>query len=142
MDDGLEVAPGTRIDRGELAFSASRASGPGGQNVNKVNSRVSLRFDLDGSPSLDARQKRRLHEKLATRITRDGILHLHAQKHRSQAANRELLVERFVELVAAALRRPKKRKATRPSKAARRRRLEAKRRRSRLKADRGRPSPD
>ncbi len=126
----------------ELRFTASRSSGPGGQHANKVASRVTLRFDVDATGALDESQKRRLHERLATRITREGVLHLHAQKHRSQAANRELLVERFVELVAEALEPRRARRRTKPSRAERQRRLDAKRRRGRVKAERSRRSFD
>jgi ribosome-associated protein len=133
----LEIDPSLSIPEDELSFSASRAGGPGGQHVNKVSSRVTLRFDVGGSPSLDASRRRRLLSRLATRINRDGVLVMHCQKHRSQAANRAELRERFRELLRVALARRKKRVSTRPSRAAVRRRLEGKRRRGRLKRERG-----
>ena len=121
----------------ELRFRASRSSGPGGQHVNKVNSRVTLRFDLEQSPSLTETQKQRIANTLATRITKEGLLTLHAQRHRSQAANRALLLERFVDLLRAALRPRRKRRRTKPTRATVQRRLEQKQRRSRLKRQRG-----
>jgi ribosome-associated protein len=131
------------IPRGELRFTASRSSGPGGQHVNKVSSRVTLRFDLWDSPSLTDAQKRRIARKLATRITKEGLLMLHAQRHRSQAANRALLIERFADLLREALRRRRTRRKTRPTEAAVRRRLEQKRLRGRLKRQRsGDPDHD
>ena len=135
--DGLATIP-----LAELRFFASRSSGPGGQHANKVSSRVTLEFDLEGSPSLDEAQKARLREVLPTRITNDGRLLLHAQKFSSQHANRELLKERFVSLLAEALRPRRQRKATRPTTASKRRRLDAKRKRSEAKRLRGRVERD
>ncbi len=126
----------------EIGFKTSRSSGPGGQNVNKVESRVTLLFDLDGSPSLSASQKSRLRRRLATRINKQGVLRVVSQRHRTQGANRQAATQRFVELVRGALRRRRRRVATRPSTRARARRLEGKRRRSRLKAQRRRPTAD
>ena len=126
----------------ELSFSASRAGGPGGQHVNKVSTRITLRFDVDGSPSLSEAQKRRIHAVLATRITRDGILRVVCGRQRSQAANRVEATERFAELLRRALRPPKRRVATRVPGAEKRRRLNQKRQRSRLKQARGRPGSD
>jgi ribosome-associated protein len=123
LDEQLE------IPEGELGFATSRSGGPGGQNVNKVESRVTLRFDVAGSPSLTPEQRERIFARLATRITKDGILHVTSQRHRTQAANREAATERFAELVAWALREEAPRSPTRPTRAARRRRLDEKRRR-------------
>jgi ribosome-associated protein len=132
----IRINDGLSIPRGELRFTASRSSGPGGQHVNKVSSRVTLRFDLWDSPSLTDAQKRRIAGKLATRITKEGLLTLRAQRHRSQAANRALLIERFADLLREALRRKRNRRETRPTEAAVQRRLEQKRLRGRLKRER------
>ncbi len=129
----IEIAAGTAIGEDELTFVTSRASGPGGQNVNKVETRVSLLFDVEASPSLDDEQKGRLRERLATRISKAGVLRVTAQRHRSQSANREAALERFVELVRAALEDEPARRPTRPGRRARQRRLEAKRRRGEVK---------
>ncbi len=123
----------------EITFKTSRSSGPGGQNVNKVESRVTLLFDLDGSPSLTAAQKVRLRDRLASRINKEGVLRVVSQKHRTQAANRNAARERFHELLEKALARRRKRKPTRIPKAAARRRLEEKRRRGELKRRRREP---
>jgi ribosome-associated protein len=125
----------------EVAFVTSRSGGPGGQNVNKLETRVTLRFDLTASPSLTEEQKARLGERLATRITRAGVLHVTAQKHRTQGANRDAALERFAELVAEALREEAPRKKTRMSRAAKARRVEDKRRRSERKRQRSTPIP-
>jgi ribosome-associated protein len=141
-DNHLVIDSNLAIPRGELDFSASRSSGPGGQNVNKVESRVVLAFDVDGSPSLSERQKELVHRRLATRVTRAGVLRVASQRHRTQAANRRAAEERFVELLAAALVEPRRRRATAAPAQARRRRLEGKRQRSELKDSRRKPSPD
>jgi ribosome-associated protein len=123
----------------EVSFVTSRSGGPGGQNVNKLETRVTLRFDLAGSPSLPEEQKARLRERLATRITKDGVLQVTSQRHRTQAANREAAVERFAELLRENLREEPPRKKTRPSRAAKARRLEEKRRQSQRKRERSGP---
>ena len=120
----------------ELEFTASRSGGPGGQHVNKVSSRVTLRFHVAGSPSLTDSQKRWIRERLATRIGKDGVLRVVCQANRSQAANRRQAGERFAELLRTALRRRKPRRKTVVSPAARRRRVESKRRWGRLKRER------
>ena len=120
----------------EVTFATSRSGGPGGQNVNKLETRVTLRFDLAGSAVLSEEQKARLRERLATRITRDGVLQVSSQKHRSQGANRDAAVERFAELLRENLREEPPRKKTRPSRAAKARRLDEKRRQSQRKRER------
>src|SRR6185295_943038 len=120
----------------EVSFATSRSGGPGGQNVNKLETRVTLRFDLAGSPSLSEEQKDRLRQRLSTRITKDVVLQVTSQRHRTQGANREAAVERFAELVRENLREETPRKRTRPSRAAKARRLEEKRRRSQRKRER------
>jgi ribosome-associated protein len=138
----IEINSRLSIPADELSFSASRAGGPGGQHVNKVSTQVTLRFDLDGSPSLSEAQKRRIRSALATRITREGILRVVCGRRRSQAANRVEATERFAELLRVALRPRKRRVATRVPGAQKRRRLEQKRQRSRLKRARGRPAAE
>ena len=121
----------------EVVFTTSRSGGPGGQNVNKLETKVTVRFDVAGSPSLSDAQRERLRERLATRITRDGVLQVSSQRHRTQGENREAAVARFVELLQEAMREETPRKKTRTPAAAKRRRLEAKRRRSQRKQERG-----
>jgi len=128
------------IGKDELSFTFSRSSKPGGQNVNKISSRVTLLFDVANSPSLSVEQKNQIMTHLRTRINKDGVLRVVAQLHRSQAANREAAVERFVELLQETLKPIKSRKKTRISFAAKKRRLNGKRRRSRLKQERTKPS--
>lgn len=120
----------------EVSFTTSRSGGPGGQNVNKLETRVTVRFDVAGSPSLGEEQRQRILERLATRITRAGYLQVTSQKHRTQLENREAAVARFAELMAGALREEAPRKPTRVSKAAKRRRLDEKRRQGQRKRER------
>jgi ribosome-associated protein len=120
----------------EVTFATSRSGGPGGQNVNKLETRVTLRFDLAGSGALSEEQKARLRERLATRITKEGILQITSQRHRTQGANREAAGERFAELLRENLREETPRRKTRPSRAAKARRLDSKRRQSQRKKDR------
>lgn len=127
------------IPDAELTFTASTGSGPGGQSVNRVATRITLRFDVDESPSLSATQKRRIHDVLATRISRAGILRVVSSRHRSQLANRKATIARFSELLANALRRRRPRKRRGVPAAQRRRRLEQKRRRGAVKQLRSRP---
>lgn len=116
------------------------APSPGsGQNLNKVETRVTVAFDVTGSPTLSDEQRQRLAERLGSRITRAGVLRVTSQRHRSQAANRKAAVERFAELLADALSEDPERRPTKVPKAARRRRLEGKRRRSRVKRERRTP---
>jgi ribosome-associated protein len=137
----IQITPDLALPDEEISFATSRSSGPGGQNVNKLETRVTLRFDLAGSAALSEEQRARLRERLATRITKDGVLHVTSQRHRSQMANRDAAVERFVELVGEALREEVPRKKTRPSRAAKARRLDEKRRRSGRKRERSAPIP-
>ena len=130
------------IDEDELQFEFARSSGPGGQNVNKVETKVRLLFDLQSSRSLKPDQRNRIEERLATRITKAGLLHVSSQRHRTREANRRATVERFVDLLAEALEEAEPRVRTRVPKAARKRRLESKRRRSQKKAMRSRPQEE
>jgi ribosome-associated protein len=136
MDDPLEVNAELSIPLAEIELRASRSSGPGGQHANVTASRIEAVFDVEASASLNADQRRRLREKLGDRVTAV------AQDARSQARNRELALERLREKLAAGLARPKRRRPTRPSRAARQQRLEDKRRRSQRKAERRRPAAD
>jgi ribosome-associated protein len=137
----LFVTPAIQIREEELEERFVRASGPGGQNVNKVATAVELRFDVSAS-SLDAETKARLVALAGRKRISDGVLLIDSREHRTQAQNREAARERLVELVRQAAVRPKSRRKSRPTAAARRRRIEAKTRRSRIKAGRGRVRPE
>lgn len=133
-DDGvLEVGDGLRVPRAELTYRATRSGGPGGQHVNTSSTRVELAWNVDASPSVSDEQRARIREKLANRISGEGVLLLAASEHRSQHQNKEAVTGRFVELVSRALVVPRARKKTRPSRASREERLHAKKRRSETK---------
>lgn len=129
----VKVSQRVSIPEDELRFTASRSSGPGGQNVNKVATRMTLLFDLENSPSLSGFQKERIKGRLATRINAQGVLRVVSQRHRRQAANKREAVERFGRLMAEALRTRRPRKKTQVSRAIKNRRREENKRRSRLK---------
>jgi len=135
----IAVTESLAIPLVEVTFVAARSSGPGGQNVNKVETRVTLLFRVDESPSLSAEQKARIRQRLAGRINKDGVLRLSSQRHRSQRANREEVLARFAELLRWALAEDVPRVPTTVPPAARARRLAAKKRRSRLKSERTAP---
>lgn len=130
------------IPESEVVLSASRSGGPGGQHVNKVSTRITLSFDLLGSPSLNEDQKRILSSRLAGRISKEGLLQIHSSEHRSQYANRQEALTRFAALLAAALKPRKRRRPTGIPKAVRERRLQSKARRARIKKLRSRPEPE
>jgi ribosome-associated protein len=134
MDEGLRVAEDTVIPLDEVQFRASRSSGPGGQHANVTASRIEAVFEVDGSKALSEEQRELLRSRLGDRVTAV------AQDARSQARNRELALERLREKLAAGLRRPRPRRPTKPSRAARERRLQEKRRTSDRKAQRRPPS--
>jgi ribosome-associated protein len=130
------------IDESELEESFVRSSGPGGQNVNKLSTAVQLRFDVRRSPSLPNDVAIRLMKLAGKRITKDGVLVIVAQRHRTQERNRADALERFTELVREAAIPPTPRRATKPPKAAKRERLEKKKQRSSIKSMRGKVSFD
>src|ERR1700687_3692458 len=125
------------IDESDLSETFIRSSGPGGQNVNKLATAVQLRFDVRHSPSLPGDVRTRLERLAGRRLTNDGVLIITAQSHRTQERNRADALDRLVELVRQAAVRPVPRRATKPTKASRRPRLESKKRRSGIKALRG-----
>ena len=132
----IEITPTIALNEDELQFEFIRSSGPGGQNVNKVATAVQLRFDLMGSPSLPEDVRLRAAKLAGKRLTDDGILLLTAKQFRTQIRNREQVVDQLVDLLRRAAKPPKIRRKTRPSRAAKERRLESKRRRSAKKSNR------
>ena len=138
----IDVTPGLAIPDAELSFAASRSGGPGGQNVNKVATKVTLAFAVASSPSLTDEQRRRILARLATRISKDGVLRVVSQRHRTQGANRAAALERFVALLAAALAVEPDRVPTRPTRVARQRRVSEKKLRARTKQTRRRVEPE
>ena len=133
----IRVTSSIAIDDGELDESFVRASGPGGQNVNKVSTAVELRFNV-GASSLPADVKARLETLAGSRMTGDGVLLIDSREHRTQVQNREAARARLLNLLQQAARRPKTRRATKPKKAAKEKRLEGKKRRGEVKSLRGR----
>jgi ribosome-associated protein len=132
----LYVTPSIAIDDSEIEERFVRASGPGGQNVNKVATAVQLRFDAGRSTSIDDEVRARLIALAGSRMTADGVLVIDSRTFRTQAQNREAARERLVELLRRAAVKPKRRRKTRPSGASRQQRLESKRRRASTKARR------
>jgi ribosome-associated protein len=136
MDDPMPVARDVAVPLSEVELRASRSSGPGGQHANVTASRIEASFDVAASSALTEEQKRRVIARVGPRLTAV------AQDERSQSRNRELALERLRSRLATALAVPRTRRATRPTKASRRARLDAKRRRSQRKRERRRPGPE
>jgi ribosome-associated protein len=132
----LQVTSSVTIPLPELHFRTSRSSGPGGQNVNKLETKVELLFDVDRSPSLSDEQKHSVHRSLEGRIDDDGILHVSSQRSRSQWENKELAIEKFAALLRSALKPRKKRLATGATRASKERRLHSKKKHGQKKKTR------
>jgi ribosome-associated protein len=133
----LEVTPSLVIEDAELEERFVRASGPGGQNVNKVATAVELRFNAAASPAISPDVLERLRTLAGSRMTTDGVLLIDARRHRTQAQNREDARERLAELLRQALVKPRRRRKTRPTRASVENRIQSKRRRSDVKRRRG-----
>lgn len=142
MAEWLKIAPGLGIAHHELRLRFVQASGPGGQNVNKVATAVELRFDLGRNRSLPHAMKLRARRLAGSRLNAEGEIRILAERFRTQAANRTDAVARLLELLRAAAVAPRQRRPTRPSRAERQRRLDGKRQRSALKSSRKPPAPD
>ena len=132
----ITITDDITIDEDEITFKFARSSGPGGQNVNRVETAAQLRFDVRRSTSLPEQARQRLERLARNRITRDGILLINARRYRSQERNREDAVKRLVALVWEAAQRPRTRRRTRPSASVRERRLSGKKHRGQLKQQR------
>jgi ribosome-associated protein len=133
----IRVTDRISIEESELEERFVRASGPGGQNVNKLSSAVQLRFDVRGSPSLTADVRMRLERMAGRRLTRDGVIVIMAQRHRTQERNRQDARDRLFELIQQASVAPKPRRPTRPTRGSKERRLATKKNRSTIKNLRG-----
>ena len=136
----IQITPNIALDEDELEIAFIRASGPGGQNVNKVSTAVQMRFDARRSPSLPNEVSVRLQKLAGSKLTSDGVIVITANRFRTQETNRRDAVQRLCELIAKAAVAPVKRRPTKPSKAAKEKRLASKSRRSEVKAMRGKPN--
>lgn len=127
------------IIRNELDYKAVRSSGPGGQHANKTATKVELSFEISSSNGLSDYEKKRIHRKLSGRINKEGFLKMSSEDSRSQHTNKEIVTETFLFELKEALKRPKPRKKTRPSRASKLKRLQSKKKRSEIKANRKDP---
>ena len=136
--DLIPINEALSLPMAELQFRFTTGGGPGGQHVNKTATRVTLLFDVAGSPSLDEATRARLLDRLATRLDRRGVLHIDVQESRSQWQNRELALARLAETIRIALIPRKKRVATKPSRGSKEERYRVKKKRGEVKRNRGR----
>lgn len=132
----IVITPAVSVPERELEFQTSRSGGPGGQNVNKVSSRVTLRFDVEHSAALTSEQKAQIRARLSSRINKEGVLQITSQRTRSQDMNREDAVVRFAELLRAALHREKRRIPTAATRSSKEGRLVEKKKRTSVKEGR------
>jgi len=138
----IEITSWLRIDEDELVWKATRASGPGGQHVNKTSTAIELRFDVRNSPALPEDVKARLETLAGSRLTQDGVLILFSQGSRSQEMNRQDAQERLVDLIRRATEKPKPRRPTKPTYSSKLKRLDGKAKRGTVKSGRGRVKVD
>jgi ribosome-associated protein len=134
--NSLELAPGVSIDPGQVRLQYARSSGPGGQNVNKVNTKTELWVPISALIGLTDTARDRLSKRAGHRLTQAGEIHIAADNHRTQEANRAEAFDRLRELLLQAIHEPKRRRKTKPSKGAQRRRIESKKRRGAIKSNR------
>ena len=141
-ESNLQINSHITIPAWELVFTASRSSGPGGQHVNKTSSRITLNWSIKETRALSEFQKRRVLKNLGSKISQEGLLLIHVEESRSQFKNKDIAKERLKRLIIEALKVPKTRQATKPTKASKRRRVDDKKKRSLTKSLRKKPIQD